>query len=99
MDDWRTIKQSGSGHYKSTVPDGVEVFDLLKDIKPHPDFSVLEVKALADSIKYAARMLRKGRNGSDCDKMLHLARVLSYMARPVDDKRDGDLKQPRSTLT
>lgn len=79
MTEWETIKQSGSNHYKTGGP---ELIDLFKEVHPHPDFSALEVKALTDIMKYCFRMLTtKGRNGPDCDKIQHLARMLAYCCR------------------
>jgi hypothetical protein len=84
MDEWQEIKQSGSQHYKTG---SVELIDLFKEVHPHFSFTALEVKALTDIMKYAYRMLStKGRNGSDCDKIMHYARMLSYMARPLPEK-------------
>jgi len=65
---WDELKMEGSQHYKGN---GIEPIDLYKSIKPHHSLSALAVKALTDNIKYSARMLRKGVNLSDCDKIVH----------------------------
>ena len=65
---WEAAKHDGSTHYKTG---GIEPIDLYRAIKPHPDLSALDVKALTDCIKYAARMLKKGLNDSDINKIRH----------------------------
>lgn len=82
MDEWETsIKQSGSNHYKTG---SVELIDLFKQVKPHADFTALEVKALCDIMKYSFRMLTtKGRDPKDCEKIQHYAQMLAYLARPL----------------
>lgn len=67
---WDELKLSGSPHYKASGG-GVEPIDLYRSIKPHPDLTALDVKALTDCIKYATRMLKKGLNDSDIGKMQH----------------------------
>jgi hypothetical protein len=65
---WDELKKQGSPHYKSG---SVEPIDLYRAAKPHESLSSFGVKALADTIKYAYRMLTKGVNESDCNKIIH----------------------------
>lgn len=65
---WDKIKQSGSEHYKTGT---VEPIDLFRDLKPHESLTALEVKALTDNIKYSFRMLQKGINVADLEKIRH----------------------------
>lgn len=65
---WDECKKRGSAHYKTG---GTEPVDLYKDIKPHESLSAFAIKALTDNIKYSYRMLNKGVNLSDCDKVIH----------------------------
>ena len=68
MKTWKSIKMRGSGHYRGM---GTQVIDLLKDVKPHPSLTVLDVFALANNIKYSYRQLTKGVSESDCGKIHH----------------------------
>jgi len=72
MRSWEEIKLDGSEHYKSGQ---TEVIDLLRHIKPHPSLSVVEIKALADNIKYAYRQLTSGIKQSDLEKMMHYCEI------------------------
>lgn len=74
--EWQEIKRDGSPHYKAGF---IEPIDLMRDIPPHQSLTVLMVKALGDIIKYAYRMLVKGANESDCDKIIHYARMVRWM--------------------
>jgi len=71
---WEELKQGGSAHYK--LDGGVEVIDLLRCLMPHASLTVLQIKALSDCIKYAARMLTKGANDSDCLKIIHYTEMV-----------------------
>jgi hypothetical protein len=67
MTKWDELKQRGSGHYKSS---GVEPIDLYRSLGLFNDF------ALASIIKYAARQKQKGLNESDISKIIHYAELL-----------------------
>ena len=66
--EWEELKKQGSPWYKTG---GVEPIDLMKSIKPHPEYTAFSVKALCDTIKYASRLLHRGYLKSDADKILH----------------------------
>lgn len=76
-DAWQELKKTGSGHYKGAA---VEPIDLFRDVKPHPDLTALQVKALTDCIKYAFRQLTRGANASDCDKIAHYIEMVKLLA-------------------
>ncbi|OPY78273.1 MAG: hypothetical protein A4E65_02296 [Syntrophorhabdus sp. PtaU1.Bin153] len=87
MDTWDLIKQKGSEHYKTG---GIEPIDLFRDIKPHPTHTALTVKALTDTIKYAYRMLSRGVNHQDCDKITHYV----DMCRWAREHQEAPQKDP-----
>jgi hypothetical protein len=72
MRNWEEIKLDGSDHYKGHE---VEVIDLLRHIQPEPSLSVVEIKALADIIKYAYRCLTRGIKESDLNKIIHYSEI------------------------
>jgi len=72
---WEEIKQNGSVHYKTGA---VEPIDLLRDLKPHESLTALEVKALTDNIKYSFRMLQKGLNVADLEKIQHYTAMCQW---------------------
>lgn len=72
---WEEIKQQGSNHYKT---ESIEPIDLLRDVKPHHSLTALEIKALADNIKYSFRMLQKGLNELDLDKVQHYTAMCQW---------------------
>jgi len=76
-DAWNELKKTGSGHYKAA---SIEPIDLLRDLKPHPDLTALQVKALTDCIKYAYRQLTGGANISDCGKIVHYIEMVKLLA-------------------
>jgi hypothetical protein len=65
---WDDLKKIGSDHYKTGL---VEPIDLLRSIKPNPDYNSFDIKALGDCIKYASRLLRRGYLKADADKIIH----------------------------
>ena len=73
---WEDLKKEGSSHYR--IGD-IQPIDLLKDVKPHAFLTALQVKALTDDIKYAFRMLTKGANESDCDKIIHYTKMIKVI--------------------
>ena len=91
LTSWQELKQSGSEHYKAGE---VEPIDLIKNVKPHESLTALQVKALTDNIKYSYRMLRKGANHSDCDKIIHYTKmvkvILDEQQTPVCEETAGD---------
>ena len=68
---WEELKLSGSSHYKG----GVEPIDLFKGTYAHEDLDIMQIKALADIIKYSYRMLMKGVNKEDIEKIKHYADI------------------------
>ena len=68
---WEDIKMRGSEHYKG----GVEPIDLFKGTYAHEDLDIMQIKALADIIKYSYRMLMKGVNKEDIEKIKHYADI------------------------
>lgn len=72
MRTWEEIKQDGSEHYKTGE---VELIDLLRHVQPHPSLTVVEIKALADNMKYALRQLTRGIKESDLEKMIHYCEI------------------------
>lgn len=72
MRSWEEIKQDGSEHYKTGE---VELIDLLRHVQPHPSLTVVEIKALADNMKYALRQLTRGIKESDLEKMIHYCEI------------------------
>jgi hypothetical protein len=81
--NWTDIKQSGSAHYRNG---DTQPIDLLRDVQPHQSLTCLGIKALSDCIKYAFRMITKGINESDCDKIIHYATIAKWYVRDVDDR-------------
>jgi len=80
---WDEIKQSGSEHYKTGT---VEPIDLLRDLKPDPSLTALEVKALTDNIKYSFRMLQKGTNTKDLAKIQHYTAMCQWRLQGDDNQ-------------
>lgn len=76
IDEWRIIKESGSGHYKGGQ---IEPIDLMKGLKPHESLDALSIKGLLDNIKYSYRMLTKGANVKDCEKSIHYMKMVKYL--------------------
>lgn len=72
---WEELKKRGSQHYKTG---DTEPIDLYKCIRPHSSLSALDIKALTDCIKYSYRMLNKGANKSDCDKIRHYIDMVAW---------------------
>lgn len=72
--DWDKLKQNGSAHYRSGG--NVQPIDLYRSITPHSSYNAFDVKALTDAIKYASRLLVRGYNESDADKILHYISLL-----------------------
>lgn len=83
---WEEIKAKGSSHYKSG---GTEPIDLYRSIKPHPSLTALDVKALTDNIKYSYRMLTRGANESDCNKIIHYTEMVKACLAGDDEKTEG----------
>jgi len=77
---WDELKNQGSQHYKTGE---VEPIDLFRSAKPHGSLSAFGVKALTDTIKYAYRMVTKGVNESDCDKIIHYISLLKAENKEV----------------
>lgn len=82
-ESWDDLKQSGSGHYKAGG--GVEPIDLYRS------GGILRPFAVASIIKYAFRQ-REAVSVSDCDKIIHYARMLKVLAQ---EGRGGGHGQPR----
>ena len=76
---WEEIKSDGSPHYKTGE---VQIIDLLRDIKPHPSLTVLEVAGLFCDMKYAYRQLTQGISVSDCDKISHYTKMVGWRIKP-----------------
>lgn len=70
MDTWKSVKQRGSGHYKTG---SVEPIDLFRA------GGILQPFAVASIIKYAFRQ-REAISPSDCDKIIHYAEILKALA-------------------
>lgn len=73
---WEDLKKEGSSHYRAG---DIQPIDLLKNVKPHESLTVLQIKALTDGIKYSFRMLTKGANESDCDKIIHYIKMIKVI--------------------
>jgi hypothetical protein len=72
---WEELKKRGSQHYKTG---DIEPIDLFRCVKPHDSLTGLDVKALEDIIKYSYRMLTKGANKSDCEKIRHYIDMVAW---------------------
>jgi hypothetical protein len=81
---WDELKKQGSQHYKTG---GIEPIDLLRGITPHSTLSALDVKALADNIKYSTRMLIAGANERDCNKIIHYTEMVRVCLQEKKEER------------
>ena len=71
---WDVIKRDGSEHYKTGL---VEPIDLYRS------GGILQPFAIGNIIKYAYRQ-REQLSVSDCDKIIHYARQLKFLAQEGD---------------
>ena len=92
MQSWNDLKKLGSAHYKSGGK--VEPIDLYASAHPHPSYNIFGVKALTDVIKYAFRLLVRGWEPKDADKIIHYMNLLiADMAR--QENQDGSRKEDK----
>lgn len=73
--NWEIIKRSGSEHYKTGL---TEPIDLLHS------GGILKHFAVGNIIKYAYRQ-REAISISDCNKIIHYAEMLKYLAQEEAD--------------
>ena len=86
---WDKIKTVGSSHYRAS---DIQPIDLLRDVTPHNSLTCLGVKALSDVIKYAFRMLTKGINESDCNKIIHYAEIAKWFVLGTEKENGGRIR-------
>jgi len=73
--EWKAIKMSGSDHYRAG---DVQLIDLIRDIRPHPDLTVLDVFSLVCVMKYGFRQITRGKSASDTGKISHYAEMIKW---------------------
>jgi hypothetical protein len=75
---WEELKNRGSEHYKTGEVEPIDLYRCIPIHGLHPSLTLLDAKALTDTIKYAYRMLTKGANKSDCEKISHYIDMVKW---------------------